>query len=72
MYRWLVVYTLKNGCKISGIYEGPEKDSLSAAQTLCNGIKPDMFISHFGIDKTHMIGVRFGEIAAMDISVYKE
>lgn len=67
MYQWRIAYVLKNGREFYGMYEGPENDSLLVANKLFNGKEAD-FISHFGRDKKHMLGVKLGEIAAFTIS----
>lgn len=67
MYQWSITYWTKSGNFIMGIYEGPENDSLSVMKKIINGKEND-FISHYGIDKDRMIGVRIGEIVSFEIS----
>lgn len=71
MYQWRITYRLKDNSFYMGMYEGPEKDSLSVMRKLFDGNDKD-FISHYGTDKDHMIGVRIGEVVAFDICKWED
>ncbi len=67
MYRWHIAYYMKDGRHVAGMYEGPEKESLAVMRKLFDGRDKD-FISHFGLDDEHMIGVRIGEVISFEIT----
>lgn len=70
MYKWLVDIILKSGKTVTVLYEGPEKDTTGVANKIVAGGSNSMngFMDTTG---THNILVMVGEIAALDISVWK-
>lgn len=71
MYQWRITYWLRNGGFHMGMYEGPESDSLTVMRKLFDGNDKD-FISHYGIDKERMIGVRIGDIVGFEICKWED
>lgn len=69
MNDWLIRYWMKNGYKLQGIYRGPETASDSVFEILFDKATDDTFVGIFGVNKDSNLLVRFGEIAAVDISV---
>lgn len=73
MNKWKIDFVMHSGNKISGIYEGPETDSTSVAESLLAG-DPNRFVgmySLYGYGKENLL-VKKSEVAAAAISLYKE
>lgn len=66
-YFWTVVFYMKNGNVIQGLYIGSENSSSDIANKLLNG-NDNAFNGLFGKDENHNLLVRVGEIQAIDIS----
>ena len=71
MYRWNVDITLKSGKTINVMYEGIDNASSSVANKIIAGGSNNMN-GFYDSTRTHNILVLVGEIAAIDISEYKE
>ena len=71
MYQWRIGYCLRNSRELVGLYEGPENDSLAVMRKLIHG-KHNDFLTHYGLDKDHMIGVKLDEIVAFEICKWEE
>ena len=70
MNNWLVNITLKSGKELTVIYEGSETQSGEVANRVMAGGSLSMN-GFYDTTKTHNILVLVGEIAALDISVWK-
>lgn len=68
MYRWKLEYTLKNGVKLNGMYEGPENNSDAVLNKLFTG-RMNSFVPTYGETDQEVLAVMLGEVAA--IRVYK-
>ena len=66
-YFWTVVFHMKNGDVIHGLYIGSENSSSDIANKLLKG-NENTFNGLFGKDENHNLSVRLGEIQAIDIS----
>lgn len=72
-YSWTVIFYMKNGDVIHGLYIGSEKSSNDVANNLLKGKGNDnTFNGLFGKDKNHNLFVRVGEVQAIDISPIKK
>ena len=72
-YSWTVIFYMKNGDVIHGLYIGSEKSSSDVANNLLKGKGNDnTFNGLFGKDENHNLLVRVGEIQAIDISPIKK
>lgn len=70
MSSWLVVATLRSGREVTVLYEGPETNSGDVANKVMAGGSLTMN-SFYDKTKTHNILILVGEIAALDISVWR-
>lgn len=70
MNNWLVIITLKSGKQVEVLYVGPETQSGDVANKVMAGGSTAMN-GFYDTSKTHNVLVLVGEIAALDISVWK-
>ena len=70
-YFWTVVFYMKNGDVIQGLYIGSENSSSDIANKLLKG-NDNTFNGLCGKDENHNLLVRVGEIQAIDISPIKK
>lgn len=69
MYKWRIEFVLNSGKVLVGMLRGSEDNSNDVAKKILEG-QPNEFIGIAGIDETHNLLVKKGEIVAVDISVY--
>lgn len=70
MNKWLVKFTLKSGVQIEALHVGPETQSTDVAEKALAGGSTTMN-GFYDTTMTRNILVLVGEIAALDISVWK-
>ena len=71
MYKWDLIFYMRNGSTLTGMYEGRQADSVEVAE-LFVGVSPNTFVGCFSDRyKTSNIVVKIDEIIAIDISPSK-
>lgn len=69
MFKWRVMFYMKNGDTFEGYYQGSESESGKVAKKLITGDQ-NSFTGLYGENDKHNLFVKLGEIQACDISEY--
>lgn len=71
MYKWDVMFLMKNGATVNGIYMGPETTSNDVATKMLIG-DVNSFVGISALTNQTALFVRYGDIQACYISPWRE
>lgn len=71
MYKWDLIFYMRNGSTLTGMYEGPQADSGKVAELFVGGSLTTFVGCFSDRSKTSSLVVKNNEIIAMDIGPSK-